>query len=106
MGQSCIDQVSKVIVSLGSIKASKNGYFTVKLTVRGGGALTVSKCENLDPFFSLKLTLLYSKHNLSHCKRSQKCIFHVLNASGIPLSDHFVTEQQYGRIGDSSSWMK
>ena len=38
----------------------KNGYFTVRLTVRGGGgegrsvplALTVSKCENFDPFFS------------------------------------------------------
>ena len=34
----------------------KSGYFTVRLTVRGGGsapsALTVSKCENFDPFFA------------------------------------------------------
>ena len=30
----------------------------------------------------------------SHCEGSQKCIFHALYASTIPLSDHFVTEQQ------------
>ena len=33
----------------------KSGYFTVSLTVRGGGsatsALTVTKCENFDQFF-------------------------------------------------------
>ena len=33
----------------------KNEYFTVRLTVRGGGAaqsaVTISKCENVDPFF-------------------------------------------------------
>ena len=32
----------------------RNGYFTVRLTVRGGGftapSLTVSKCENFDLF--------------------------------------------------------
>ena len=41
----------------------KNGYFTVRLTVMGGSesapsALTVSKCENFDPFFSLKFDSL------------------------------------------------
>ena len=34
----------------------KNGLFTVRLTVRGGispSALTVSKCENFGPIFSI-----------------------------------------------------
>ena len=39
-------------------------------------------------------TLWYSKHILSHCEGSQKCIFNAFNASAIPLSDRFVTEQQ------------
>ena len=34
------------------------------------------------------LILWYSKHILSHCEGSQKCIFHALYASTIPLSDH------------------
>ena len=36
----------------------KSWYFTVRLTIKGGGsatlALTVSKCENFDPFFSME----------------------------------------------------
>ena len=32
----------------------KNECFTVKLTVRRGG-LTVGKCENFDPFFSIEI---------------------------------------------------
>ena len=45
----------------------------------GGGAvpsvLTVSKCENFDPFFFHRnLILWYSKHILSHCEGAQKCI--------------------------------
>ena len=56
----------------------KNIYFTVRLTVRGGGgsapsALTVSKFENFDPFVQWNMTLGYSKHILSHCEGSQKC---------------------------------
>ena len=58
------------------------------------GALTVSKWENFVPFFHWNLVLWHSKHILSHCEGSQKCIFHVLYASVIPLSNHFVTEQQ------------
>ena len=51
---SCHDQFSK-----GSRK--KTGYFTVRLTVRGGGvtapSLTVSKCENVDLFFPWNMIL-------------------------------------------------
>ena len=62
---------------LGSRK--EGGYSTVRLTVRGGRgsatlALTVSKCEIFDPFFQWNITLWYSKHILSHCEGSQKCI--------------------------------
>ena len=39
-------------------------------------AMTVSKCENVDPFFHWILILWYSKHISSHGKGSQKCIFH------------------------------
>ena len=56
----------------------KNIYFTVRLTVRGWGsapsALTVSKFENFDPFVQWNMTLGYSKHILSHCEGSQKCL--------------------------------
>ena len=34
------------------------------------------------------------KHILSHCEGSQKCIFDAFDASAIPLSDRFVTEQR------------
>ena len=54
-------------------------------------ALSISKCENFNPFC---FTLWYSKHILFHCEGSQKCIFNAFNASAIPLSDRFVTEQQ------------
>ena len=68
------------------------------VTVRGGesapSVLTASKCENFDPFLYLNLICSYSKHILSHCEGSQKCIFNAFNASAIPLSDRFVTEQQ------------
>ena len=57
-------------------------------------ALTISKCEHLNPFFHWNLILWYSKHILSHYDGSQKCNFHALYASTIPLSHHFVTEQQ------------
>ena len=57
-------------------------------------ALTVSKCEYFEPFFQWNMTLWYSKHILSHCKGSQKCILNALNASAILLSDQFVTELQ------------
>ena len=81
-------------------KVVKKRIFYIQADRKGrwGGhppsALTVSKFENFDPFFQWNMTLGYSKHILSHCKGSQKCIFHVLNASAIPLSDHFVTGQQ------------
>ena len=65
----------------------RNGYFMVRLTVRGAGgrgsaplALTVSKWENFDIFFLSNFILWYSKHILSHCEESQKCIFHYLYA--------------------------
>ena len=78
----------------------KNSLFTVRLTVRGVGgsapsALTISKCENFDPFFFLiNMTLWYSKHILSYCEGSQKCIYNAFNSSALPLSDRFMTEQQ------------
>ena len=38
-------------------ESTKNGFITVRLTVRGGGsaplALTVSKCEHVDPFLAM-----------------------------------------------------
>ena len=41
-----------------------------------------------------------------HCNAGVACL-EALYASGIPPSDHFLTEQQqYRGIGDSSSWMK
>ena len=49
---------------------------------KGGGsapsALIVSKCENLDPFFHWNFIHWHSKHILSQCEESQKCIFHAL----------------------------
>ena len=63
----------------------KNGLFT---------ALTVSKCENLYPFFHWHLIHWYSKDLLYHCEGPQKCTFHVLYASIIPLPYHFMAEQQ------------
>ena len=41
-------------------------------------ALTISKCENFDPFWHWDLILWYSKHISSHCEGSKKCIFHAL----------------------------
>ena len=41
-------------------------------------ALTVSECENFDPFFPLKFDFWYSIHILSHWEGSQKCIFPAL----------------------------
>ena len=71
------------IVLLSVREVVKNGYFTVRLTVREGwgsapSVLTVSKCENFDPFFFQiwNCILWYSKHILYHCERSQKGIFH------------------------------
>ena len=58
-------------------------------------ALTVSKCENFDPRFSMEYDSFILKTHLSHCEGSQKCIFYAFNASAIPLSDRFVTEQQW-----------
>ena len=41
----------------------KNGYFTVTLTVR---ALTISKCENFDPFFSMEYdSMILKTHFIS-----------------------------------------
>ena len=82
---------------LGSRK--EGGYSTVRLTVRGGRgsatlALTVSKCEIFDPFFKMEYDSMVLKQFFSHCERSQKCIFNAFNASAIPLSDRFMTEQQ------------
>ena len=54
----------------------------------------ISECENFDPFLHWNLILWYSKHIQSHCEGSQKCIFHVHNASAILLFNEFVTEQQ------------
>ena len=46
----------------------KSGYFTVRLTIRGKGgsatsALTVSICENDDPFFSMEYDSMIPKTN-------------------------------------------
>ena len=51
-------------------------------------------CENFDPFYSLNMTLWYSKHILSHCVGSQKCIFNAFKASAVQIFDRFVTEHQ------------
>ena len=57
---SCLGEASK-----------KSGYFTVRLTVRRGGgsalsALTVSKCENFDPFFSMEYdSMILKAHFIS-----------------------------------------
>ena len=68
----------------------KSGYFTVMLTVRGWGstpsALTVSKCENFDPFFQWNMTLWYSRHSLSHCEGVQKCIFNAFRGGRLTVS--------------------
>ena len=52
----------------------KHRYLTVRLTARGGrgaglapSALTVSKCENYDPFLALRFDSLIPKTHLSHC---------------------------------------
>ena len=58
--------------------------------------ILILDCKQIRRFWPnlAPLILWYSKHILSHCEGSQKCIFHALYASTIPLSDHFVTEQQ------------
>ena len=43
-------------------------------------ALTVSKCENVDPFKHWNLPVCHAKHISSHFRWSQKCIFHALMA--------------------------
>ena len=54
-GTSKIWNRKKVPEPVREVVKKKNGLFTVRLTVRGGGrgsapsALTVSKCENFDP---------------------------------------------------------
>ena len=54
-------------ISLGS-RDKKTGYFTVRLTVRGVTApsLTVSKCENFDLFSPWNMILLCTKHISFH----------------------------------------
>ena len=51
-------------------RRKKNGYFTVRLTVRGVGittpSLTVRKCENFDLF------PLGTKHISFHCEGGEK----------------------------------
>ena len=46
------------------------------------------------PIFPLKSFSLILKTHFTYWEVSQKCIFHALYASTIPLSHHFVTEQQ------------
>ena len=74
----------------------KNGYFTVRLTVRGEGsatsALTVSKCENFD-FFSLKLDSLTLKTHFISFGRVSKMHFSCpflgcQNEGPAPANDH------------------
>ena len=45
------------------------------------------------PIFKLFDSWILKTH-LFHCYGSQKCIFPALYTSAIPLSDHFLTEQQ------------
>ena len=72
-------------------QSTKNGLITV-ITVRGGGAaplaLTVSKCEHVDSFLALKFDSLIFNTNFILLSRGLKCIFHSLNTSAIPMSDH------------------
>ena len=69
-------------------KASKKRIFYGQADRKGGGRMIFS------PFFHWILIPWYPKQILSHCEGPQKCIFHVLNVSAIPLFDDFVTEQQ------------
>ena len=88
---------------------------------RKGGGVTVSPLSpdreemwKFWPIFPLKFDSLIPKTHFTSLWGVSKCIFHALvaclealSASGIPPSDHFLTEQQqYRGIGDSSSWMK
>ena len=45
-------------------------------------------------FTQWNMTLWYSKHILTQCEGSQKCILNAFYAYALPLSDCFVTERQ------------
>ena len=94
-----------------NVKVSKKRIFYSLADRKGGGgvghwaaplAQTVSKCENFDPFFPLKCGSLILKTHLMFSEGSQECILRALYASTLPLSNHFVTEQQQ-TVRD---WMK
>ena len=92
------DSLAKKIASLTMLNLdefSKKRKFYGQADCKGGGSaplfLTVSKCENFDPFFALKFDSLILKTHFINCEEAPECIFHVLYSSTISLSDRFVT---------------
>ena len=68
LGQAC---VWKLFFGRFFRECVKSGYLMVRLTVRGWSAtsaLTVSKCENFDPFFSMEYDSMTLNTHLSHCR--------------------------------------
>ena len=58
------------------------------------------------PIFFIEFWLFVTTTNfiLSQCEGSQKCIFHLLYASALLLSNHFVTEQQQAVRRNGDFW--
>ena len=77
----CINYVSLVTLELLDL-LKKNGYFTVRVTVLGGGggsvtsALALSKCENFDPFFSMECDSMILKTTFYFIVRGQNALLY------------------------------
>ena len=73
----------KLITDLRQL-VKKSGQFTLRLTVRGGGGVSHLGPDHKQMwtfwFFHWYLIFWHSKHVLSHCEGSQKCIFRALFA--------------------------
>ena len=77
---------------LGKDPATKSVEFLDKFQRAFGGSATLA---NFDLFFSMEYDSIILKTHLIPVRGLKNCIFNASNASAIPLSDRFVTEQQW-----------